>query len=352
MTSFPTISVLARPSHLGIGSRLTRGRLRHSRLLITTHQSPSHLQLRRSFFSPVLPNAIRFVAFFTPHFLKSSLFFSSPHIIHRESKQNFSSEKKMAYSYNPISEVGQPKYLGYFKKGWLPISPWHDIPLFAEPEKKIANFVLEIPKGTQPKLEINKDIPLNPIKQDIKNGKLRNVAIPYPFNYGAFPQTWENPGYVHPATNAKGDNDPVDVCEIGSRIGQTGEVRQVKILGTYAMIDEGETDWKVIVIDVNDPAASKYNDISDVEPAKLKEVFEFLRDYKIPDGKPPNKFGFDDKPQNREFALKVIEETHNDWKKLVNGEVDKKSISIKSISCGKEKLSSDEARAIFDKAKM
>lgn len=257
----------------------------------------------------------------------------------------------MAYSFQPISEVGKENYLGYFKKGWLPVSPWHDIPLFADHEKKVANFVLEIPRGTQPKLEINKELPLNPIKQDIKNGKLRNVAIKYPFNYGAFPQTWENPNFVHPDTNAKGDNDPVDACEIGSNEGQTGEIRQVKILGTFAMIDEGETDWKVIVIDVNDPLAAKYNDITDVDPEKLNEVFTFLRDYKVPDGKPQNKFAFDNKPQNREFALKVIEETHNDWKKLVNGDVEKKSISIKSLNFGKETISTDEARSILEKSK-
>jgi len=33
---------------------------------------------------------------------------------------------------------------------------------------------------------------------------LRNVAIKYPFNYGAIPQTWENPEYQHPDTQAKG----------------------------------------------------------------------------------------------------------------------------------------------------
>jgi inorganic pyrophosphatase len=32
-----------------------------------------------------------------------------------------------------------------------------------------------------------------------------------------------------------------------------------------ALLDEGETDWKVIVIDVKDPLASKLNDIDDVE---------------------------------------------------------------------------------------
>jgi len=33
---------------------------------------------------------------------------------------------------------------------------------------------------------------------------LRNVAIKYPFNYGAVPQTWESPNFVHPDTQAKG----------------------------------------------------------------------------------------------------------------------------------------------------
>ena len=38
-----------------------------------------------------------------------------------------------------------------------------------------------------------------------------------------------------------------------------GEVIKVKVLGTLAMIDEGETDWKIIAIDVEDPEADNYN---------------------------------------------------------------------------------------------
>lgn len=33
----------------------------------------------------------------------------------------------------------------------------------------------------------------------------------------------------------------------------------MKVLGILAMIDEGETDWKVIAIDVNDPEAKDLN---------------------------------------------------------------------------------------------
>lgn len=86
-----------------------------------------------------------------------------------------------------------------------------------------------------------------------------------PCAHSAFPQTWEDPSAQHPETKANGDNDPLDVCEIGETIGYVGQVKQVKVLGVMALLDEGETDWKVIVIDVNDPLAAKLNDIEDVE---------------------------------------------------------------------------------------
>lgn len=44
-------------------------------------------------------------------------------------------------------------------------------------------------------------------------------------------------------------------------MGKRGEVKQVKVLGVLAMIDEGETDWKVIGIDNNDPMAKDMNGI-------------------------------------------------------------------------------------------
>jgi inorganic pyrophosphatase len=39
-----------------------------------------------------------------------------------------------------------------------------------------------------------------------------------------------------------GDNDPLDVCEIGEAVAYPGQVKQVKVLGTMALLDEGETD--------------------------------------------------------------------------------------------------------------
>jgi inorganic pyrophosphatase len=56
-----------------------------------------------------------------------------------------------------------------------------------------------------------------------------------------------------------------------------------------ALLDEGETDWKVLVVDVNDSLAPRLNDIEDVErhlPGLIRATNEWFRIYKIPDGKP------------------------------------------------------------------
>lgn len=63
----------------------------------------------------------------------------------------------------------------------------------------------------------------------------------------------------------QGDNDPVDVVEIGSTQLASGGVYSVKAVGAYAMVDDGELDWKIICIRTDDPLASRINDVEDVE---------------------------------------------------------------------------------------
>lgn len=169
----------------------------------------------------------------------------------------------MAYKINVVGEPETLEYRAFFEKDGVKVSPFHDIPLVAS--EGVYNMVVEIPKETQAKLEISVSESFNPILQDTKNGKLRYVAMKYPWNYGAFPQTWEDPNNKDKDTGCLGDKDPLDVCEIGANTFKTGDVVQVKVLGTLALIDEGETDWKIIAIDVNDPEASKINDIDDLE---------------------------------------------------------------------------------------
>ena len=62
------------------------------------------------------------------------------------------------------------------------------------------------------------------------------------------------------------------------------------------------------------------NDIDDVErliPGTVSLIREWFRTYKIPDGKPPNKFALDEKCMGAKYAHKVIHETHTFWCDLV-----------------------------------
>eukprot|EP01126_Amoeba_proteus_P053335 TRINITY_DN6497_c0_g2_i9.p1 TRINITY_DN6497_c0_g2~~TRINITY_DN6497_c0_g2_i9.p1 ORF type:complete len:260 (+),score=62.84 TRINITY_DN6497_c0_g2_i9:109-888(+) len=226
----------------------------------------------------------------------------------------------MFYNNKTISSLGTFEFRVYFtdSKGNF-VSPLHDIPLWVDKTAGIAKMVVEIPKGTHPKLEMAVGEPLNPIKQDVKKGQLRKIHDAYPFNYGAFPQTFEAPDLFDERTQALGDHDPIDVCEISSAAYNTGDVINVKILGVWAMIDEGETDWKILAINTADPDAVKYNDARDVPEEVVQKVFTFLRDYKIPAGSGPNKFAFNSELKDKAFALTVVEETHQQWKAIATG---------------------------------
>ena len=109
-------------------------------------------------------------------------------------------------------------------------------------------------------------------------------------------QTWEDPGHKDGDTGCCGDNDPIDICDIGNKVRERliqlqlnsiksptfwphdyfdqvctrGEVIKIKVLGTLALIDEGETDWKVIVINTEDPEAAEFNSkINVCSPIKM-----------------------------------------------------------------------------------
>ncbi|XP_075697682.1 inorganic pyrophosphatase [Rhinoderma darwinii] len=232
----------------------------------------------------------------------------------------------MSFSIEQRAKANSLEYRLFFKdcKGQY-ISPFHDIPLYADEAQGIFNMVVEVPRWTNAKMEIATKDPLNPIKQDVKKGKLRYVANVFPhkgyiWNYGAIPQTWENPAHIDENTGFGGDNDPIDVCDIGSKVCERGEVIKVKVLGTLALIDEGETDWKVMVINVEDPEAALYNDIEDVrrlKPNYLESTIDWFRRYKVPDGKPENQFAFNAEFKNKDFAIEVIKCTHAHWKALV-----------------------------------
>ena len=268
---------------------------------------------------------------------------------------------KMSYATEARGSPNTPDYRRFFRnEDGAAVSPMHDIPLVATSaaSSDVYNVVIEVPRWSNAKMEINLKEDLNPIKQDVKKGNLRYVANCFPhkgyiWNYGFIPQTWENPDHIDESTKCKGDGDPIDVCEIGHKVREQGDVVRCKILGTVALIDEGETDWKVLAIDVDDPLAESLNDVNDIEthmPGFLAATVEWFKIYKMPDGKPANQFAFDGQAKDKAFAVKIVNECHDQWKEMMAKEscdsVNRKNTTLE----GPHKISKEEADNVVNAA--
>ncbi|KAL7067692.1 inorganic pyrophosphatase family protein [Cryptosporidium serpentis] len=214
------------------------------------------------------------------------------------------------------------------------ISPWHDVPLWFSESPILYNMIVEIPKLTNKKFEINTKEAYTPLYQDRKLERLRTYPGPIPWNYGAFPQTWEDPeksggelvGFCH------GDNDPLDAVEIGFGPLPRGTVIPVKVLGCLALIDGDELDWKIICIRVCDPHASRLNDIDDIESLfqgtvdRIRRWFGLYKAVENKDIAKVNMYGHCGEPQPAEFAHSIVLETHHAYLRLMEGQSKSESL--------------------------
>jgi len=236
-----------------------------------------------------------------------------------------------------VSKLILPKYVGkpgtndfrvFFEFSEDPgknVSAWHDIPLYDEnanrglQQEEVINMVVEIPRGTDAKYEISKEEQDNPIKQDIKNGQLRILKHgKIPFHYGAIPQTWESPHESIKGLQIVGDNDPLDVIDVGGGDFKVGDVVRVRVLGALCLIDQGEADWKIIGINQGDPAFDKVHDSRDLAfhfPQAEHTIREWFRSYKVAEGKGVNSFAFGERVLPKAEALDVVEECSMAWAK-------------------------------------
>jgi inorganic pyrophosphatase len=215
--------------------------------------------------------------------------------------------------------------------GGKQISPWHDIAM--KNADGTYNFVNEIALGQRAKMEVTLDEPGNPIKQDVKKGALRFFTYgDLPFNYGCIPQTWENPNEAHPDTGFNGDGDPVDVVEVSRDPLAIGSVSAVKVLGIMALIDEEETDWKVLAIAKSSPLYDVINNEADLEthmPGMIDTVRDWFMNYKTTDGKPVNEYAFDGAVKDVAYTHSVLEECNQVWEDLCTGKIaNKKGLEL------------------------
>jgi 3'-phosphoadenosine 5'-phosphosulfate synthase len=205
----------------------------------------------------------------------------------------------------------------YLQADGKTISPWHDLPLYpveSGSANSLVTMVVEIPMYSTAKMEMCKTETENPIMQDEKDGKPRYYTYGVPFfNYGFLPQTWEDPAFH------QGDNDPIDVIEIGETPLVMGAVLHVKVLGALKLIDEGETDHKIIALRSDDRNFHNINSIADLErfrPGTKDKLVDWLLNYKTSDGKPQNTLSSTE-PTSVNEALQIISDVNRFYKDLV-----------------------------------
>ena len=171
---------------------------------------------------------------------------------------------------------------------------WHDIPLGENAPEEI-NVIIEIPKGSHNKYEIDKDTGL------IKLDRANYSDAAYPVDYGFAPQTlWE-------------DGDALDVLVLSTWPIQIGILVNVRPIAVMEMIDDGESDYKVIAVPTEDKRWEDTNDLADLNKHNLKEIQHFFETYKELKGKKVSVEikGF----KGKEDALAAVEKSVELYKK-------------------------------------
>lgn len=138
---------------------------------------------------------------------------------------------------------------------------WHEVPV-GNGAPKIVNAIIEIPKDSQLKYELDKDTGL------LRLDRVLYSAVHYPGDYGFVPRTlWE-------------DGDPLDIIILSGRPVYPLTLVSVRILGVLRMIDNGEKDDKLIGVYDKDPRFSEFKSIKDIPKHTVAELKHFFETYK------------------------------------------------------------------------
>ena len=141
--------------------------------------------------------------------------------------------------------------------------PWHDLPTRSSGSDPLFNVVIEIPKGSKVKYELDKASGM------LRVDRVLYSSVIYPANYGFIPRT-----YCH-------DGDPLDVLVLGSEPVIPLSILVARPIGLMRMTDTGKGDDKVVAVHAHDPAFADYTDISEVPRHVALELSRFFQDYKL-----------------------------------------------------------------------
>ena len=168
---------------------------------------------------------------------------------------------------------------------------WASIPVGDNPPE-IFNVIIEIPKGSRVKYEIDRKSSSPLVRVD------RILRFPggYPVNYGFIPSTCDE------------DGDPIDVIILCDEPIQPLTLVVCKPVGLLNMMDTGERDDKVLAVITTDPMYGevKPERLSRIYTERFEELKYFFEHYK-------------EREPNRWIRVKGWESAENAKKKIWHG---------------------------------
>lgn len=168
------------------------------------------------------------------------------------------------------------------------------IPIGYDPPRDV-NVIVEIPKGSNIKYELEKEIGV------LRMDRVLFPSMIYPGNYGFIPQT------------LSGDGDAEDVLILGDLSIVPIAVVNTRPIGILITEDEKDEDSKIITVPspMVDPTASGVNDIEEIDPDLRSRIEHFFLHHKdLEKGKFVKIIGW----KNRAHAYDTITESMKRYK--------------------------------------
>jgi inorganic pyrophosphatase len=139
---------------------------------------------------------------------------------------------------------------------------WHELPSRPSTPSDAVNALIEIPRGSKVKYELDKPSGL------LRVDRVLHSSVHYPANYGFIPRSY------------CGDGDPLDILVLCSESVAPMSIIVARPIGVVRMLDQGKEDDKIIAVHLHDPAFNEYKDIAQVPGHISREIQRFFLDYK------------------------------------------------------------------------